>query len=721
MPRVPGAVQADTNMMPFRMDGPSIEMAALPGRQQQQMGQALMGLGSVGMQIATDMQQEANRVQVMAAQNRARAAANELSFGNGGFYGIKGEAAVNPPDKMPLVDSYTDRLRQSISDVQDGLGNDVQKQAFAVWRDSFETEFRSQVQRHQLSEFKAHQVSTYKGAVELGVEEATRNWSNPERVRAAIDGLQVPGDEQTRYGGVRQAAYQWAKAAGKSENEATYEAKKAASGSHLSVLTQALGAKQVSYAKKYLDENKGDMLENDVLKINEHLTQHLDTNLAMLAVGATVRDYAGKFQPTSMDRLNGIVLGLESGGRDTNADGTPLTSPKGAKYAMQVMPATAKDPGFGIKPAADDSAAEYNRVGREYLSALVKQYGNVGQVLGAYNAGPGAMDEAIKKAKAEGRPESWAAYLPAETQAYVRNGLAKYGAGGGAPAMPTEFEFVEAAIAKLGPSPSPEATKMARTAAEHQYGVITKSIKAQEDNAVAEGMRWLESNGGRFSELPPALKAAIPPKEYDNLRGYSQKVAKGDDVTSPALYQKLAADTAYLKGMSDDAFYRLRTELSESDFKHFANERAKLISGKGGDSAQDLNTSAINMVLNDRLRSMGEDPTPKDSTPEAAKLGEMRKFIRESILNAQATTGKKMTDLDVEKHIDGLFAKSVGFQTTFLGINSGRTSQMLMGMKPGDIPSDVRDRIKLDFRNNGIENPTDAQLLGVYWRLKNKR
>ena len=63
---------------------------------------------------------------------------------------------------------------------------------------------------------------------------------------------------------------------------------------------------------------------------------------------------------------------------------------------MQLMPATAKNPGYGIEGVKDDSEAENRRVGREYLDAMLKKYnGNVEYALAAYNQGPGATDDWI--------------------------------------------------------------------------------------------------------------------------------------------------------------------------------------------------------------------------------------------------------------------------------------------------------------------------------------
>jgi len=231
-------------------------------------------------------------------------------------------------------------------------------------------------------------------------------------------------------------------------------------------------------------------------------------------------------------------------------------------------------------------------------------------------------------------------------------------------------------------------------------------------------MRAVQQNGGRFSELPIAIRAGIPPKEVDNVMNFAARIAKGDDGTNPAVYQKLASDPVYLKSLSDNEFFRLRPQLNETDFKHFANERGAATKTGGANSAEDLNTPAINAVLNDRLRTLGIDPTPKDGSPDAVRVGAMRKFVRDSLLNAQSVAGKKMSDAEVEKYVDGLFAKSQEFQTSFLGFSTGTSSKRMLDMQARDIPSDVRDRLKKDFKAAGIAEPTDADLLGAYWRLK---
>lgn len=97
----------------------------------------------------------------------------------------------------------------------------------------------------------------------------------------------------------------------------------------------------------------------------------------------------------------------------TESNGNPnAVSPKGAMGAWQVMPNTKTDPGFGVTPAANNSPAELNRVGRDYYNAMVNKYQNPTLGAIAYNMGPGATDQWIKSGAQFEK-------LPAETRNYV--------------------------------------------------------------------------------------------------------------------------------------------------------------------------------------------------------------------------------------------------------------------------------------------------------------
>ena len=120
--------------------------------------------------------------------------------------------------------------------------------------------------------------------------------------------------------------------------------------------------------------------------------------------------------PTADTGTYDRMLQAESNNKNYDAQGRPITSNKGAMFAGQVMPATAANPGYGIKPAANQTPEEYNRVGREYYQAMLKKFGgDERKAAAAYNSGPGTVDKNI----AANKGQLNTAQLPRETQGYL--------------------------------------------------------------------------------------------------------------------------------------------------------------------------------------------------------------------------------------------------------------------------------------------------------------
>ncbi|WP_428828028.1 lytic transglycosylase domain-containing protein [Azonexus sp. IMCC34842] len=147
---------------------------------------------------------------------------------------------------------------------------------------------------------------------------------------------------------------------------------------------------------------------------------------AMRSATAADRSHLEKRDPARTgagaggDALFEAVLAQESGGRHTAGAGL-LTSPAGARGIAQIMLGTGSNPGFGISPLQNDSEAEHRRFGKDYLNAMLQRYGgDRKKALAAYNAGPGAVDSAIKK-----YGDGWLNGLPSETQNYVPSVLGR--------------------------------------------------------------------------------------------------------------------------------------------------------------------------------------------------------------------------------------------------------------------------------------------------------
>jgi len=653
MARVPtyDSFQASPAAMPqVRVVAPNAPDTA--GLQAQQTGRAMASTGQAVGQIALDIQQQANQLRVDDALNRAREEALRLTYDkDAGFQHQKGLTALERPDGKRLADEYDEVLQSKLSALAAGMGNDAQRQAFSLRANDIRTAFRGSVLQHEAQEFKTYGLSVSEGVQSTALREIGLNWRNPDAVNAAVERIRA---ETYRQAQILVESAEWQDA----------HARKITSNAHKVALLAALEAGAPDYADSYLRKYTDQMDADDILSVRGHITKEVDQFVAVKKAGEVLDRMQPRIQVGEAERAFNIALGTESGNRQFGADGKPLTSPKGAVGIAQVMPGTgpeaAKLAGLPWDEGRYRNDANYNRaLGLAYFQKqLQANGGDLAKAYAAYNGGPGRLAEAEKRAEKNAMlaktdpgvlPRTWLDFMPAETRAYVAKNMREFGAGQGQPPRPTLAEFDDALRADPALAANPARLKLARVEVERRFEEQTKAIKQREDEATAAAMRGIVENGGRWSDLPPSVRGAVPVKEIDNLIGFAQKIAKGDDTTSPWLYAKLAGNPQGLAKLTDDQFYALRRELSEADFKHFANERAKLTGrAQGGSGPGDLNSHAIKQTLDSRLRMLEIDPSPKDDGgSDAARVGAIRQFVDQYFAAAQAEAGKKFSDAEV--------------------------------------------------------------------------
>jgi len=720
VPRIDAPQVAPAGPSSARFDAPQAQNYA--AQQGVQMGRSMEAAGGEIARLEAEAQAQANQLRVTDALNKVKEAQLRMTYDKDqGYSALKGIQALERPDGKPLHMEYGDALNKHIGEVGASLGNDAQRQLFDAHAKDMLTSFVGQVQGHEQQEFKNYGLSVSEGVQATARRDIALNWNNPDATDQAI--LRIKSE-----------AYRQGQLLGKSAEWQDAAARKLTSDGHKIAMLTALENNNPAYADTYLKKYAGQMEADDIMAVRGHITKQMDAQIASGAASDVVREFVPKLAPTDFDRLINITMATESNGQRYGKGGGLLTSPKGARGEMQVMPATAKNPGFGVKPIQDDSPDEFARVGRDLLGALLKHYdGDPAKAWAAYNAGSGRLDAALKAA---GRPVlteandpnapnpnnvpiskriDWLSLMPKETQAYVAKNMAALSGGQGTPQRPTLAD----AEAQLAGNPeiasNPARLKLAREELARQWKVQEDAIKQRGEDATAEAMRQLIGNGGHFNDLTASVRGAIPPKEVDNVLNFAARVAKGEDITNPLLYARLAAHPEELARMSDAQFFMLRRELSESDSKHFANERAKQLgNAPGANGPGDLNSGAIKQTLDARMRVLGMDPTPKDDGgADAARIGAVRQFVDQYFVAAQREAGKKFTDAEVAQHIDALFAKNA----TFRGWIYDKSGPVL-GMKIGDIDGAAKDNIKAAFKRRGVDSPTDAQIMNAYWNMK---
>lgn len=226
------------------------------------------------------------------------------------------------------------------------------------------------------------------------------------------------------------------------------------------------------------------------------------------------------------------VLGAEGG---TDRNGKFLTSPKGAIGPAQVMPGTAPEAarlaGLPFDNERYRSDPEYNKaLGSAYLNAQLQKYGgDEALAAAAYNAGPGAVDAAIKR----GGQDNWLQFLPRETRDYVAKvaGGASQGAGprvvATKPEAGTDMKGLRKAEADLRKQfdslPEVKEFKNVRTAF-NQIRAVAKKPSAQNDIAlIFSYMKMLDPGSVvREGEFATAQNAAGIPDRIRNAFNAAQ-------------------------------------------------------------------------------------------------------------------------------------------------------------------------------------------------------
>jgi len=164
-------------------------------------------------------------------------------------------------------------------------------------------------------------------------------------------------------------------------------------------------------------------------------------------------------------------------------------SPKGALGLAQVMPATARDPGFGVAPLANPlDPNESLRFGAEYLSALLREFGgDEERALAAYNAGVGRVRAA------GGVPDI------AETRDYVDFILRGRGPVEAPPPRPADLGK------KAGPSKAAVSRAVAALTPERRASVPVPPMPSRPSMSREERMAQLQGGMGGGDSLSRAV------------------------------------------------------------------------------------------------------------------------------------------------------------------------------------------------------------------------
>lgn len=244
------------------------------------------------------------------------------------------------------------------------------------------------------------------------------------------------------------------------------------------------------------------------------------------------------------------MLQQESGNKDYLPNGKPVTSSAGALFAAQVLPSTAANPGYGIKPAASQTPEEYNRVGREYFAAMMNKYGgDPYRAAAAYNAGPGRVDKII----AANGGELPLQYLPKETQKYLQ--AIKIGPGN-QQALPTSGAISPEQVASAVPGVDSKGYRLDAQGRRLAANGRPLDANGQEIPGEAGPLETGTVPSSRVAPLevaPPAWRDLNDDVMKENIRGLAQGMGSQDPALRRASGEALESMLNQKRGVAEAA------------------------------------------------------------------------------------------------------------------------------------------------------------------------
>jgi soluble lytic murein transglycosylase-like protein len=272
-----------------------------------------------------------------------------------------------------------------------------------------------------------------------------------------------------------------------------------------------------------------------------------------VATEAAQAQQRGELPPTPAaqlpepQRLLQAMITVESAGKPG------AVSPKGAVGLMQVMPASATNPGYGLPNVFDFAEQMGTQVGKRneteakrlladpavgaaygqrYMDAMLQRYnGNLEYALAAYNAGPGRVDKWLAAGADFNK-------LPKETREYIPKVLAALAPAGAAPAAAPAGATPVAPVPAAGLTiPGAAAPAAAPAAAEEPFRV-----------EVSGTSQFYLANP---QSIPMDMQRAMQQRaEVERLAGMFQRAGMGAQFME-ARAKLLEADNSmtYLQGM----------------------------------------------------------------------------------------------------------------------------------------------------------------------------
>ena len=272
-------------------------------------------------------------------------------------------------------------------------------------------------------------------------------------------------------------------------------------------------------------------------------------------------------------------------------------SPKGAVGAWQVMPNTSANPGFGVRPAANNSPAELNRVGKDYYDALTSHYNDPAIGAVAYNMGPGATDKWLNAGGDFSKlPQETQLYLGRWTAANAMNNRRATQGGGALYAAPPMGATTAANASQGAPSKQMADAQDSLSGADSVYQQSREALTGMIDLARNQGL-----GGTALRFMPDGVATRLSPEaaEYGKLHANYvslQGKALGSGGTDSSRATINESVPTYDKPQ-DAKISGLTNQLNQLDLMHLKRQVMSPIFQQGNEKAYNQQSASFDNIV----------------------------------------------------------------------------------------------------------------------------
>ena len=650
--------------------------------------------------LANKSREQADTASIMDADRKLTEWQQNTMFNpQGGVYTRKGGAALD------ITNQTLGQFEEAQAKIGETLTSEQQKARYAQIVASRRSSLSGELNKYEFTQREQHYDDTAEGQRKSAIQGAALYADDPQQLAYYQTKMNiVEGSEAQRKGLPAELA----------------EQKRLESNTRLNAaVIEQLAARDPMKARQYFISNSINMTADAQVRAAEMLKPLVDRQVGV-SVGAKAVEAVG----SQDNRVFASILQAESGGKQFDRNGQPMTSSRGAIGTAQIMPSTgpeaAKLAGVDWDENRFRNDPDYNRqLGQAYFQKLTNDFKSPALAVAAYNAGPGMVNDWINGTNTTGKNES------------------KLKLGDPRTGEVSQAEFLDRIPFKETRDYTQKVLGKALQAQEPSFGQVAQAIDARDDltvdqkaialKAAKDRIDWqaeqrkqqnaqnLESawdvvlQGNSWDTIPAATWAALPAEGRKQIMDYKPGRPTDQEVYYRARDEIVSGNELNLLGM--------RGKLSDTDFQ----ELTKLQQDRREKGAEATASVGSNdEIFKEALRVAGIDPGAKAGKSDAKSVAAARRYVDTQIRALEQDQGKKATPDQVQKVVDRAFIQGDVPGSGLMGFFSSK--KRTFEREPGDqvivrdikqIPADEHAQIVEALKRHG-RVPNDADILKLF-------